>query len=114
MRIHRIVAVALCLGTAGCLGPTQPANFVHGTVRDTVGNPVGQALVVIEGGAQTFTNASGTYRLPLPGTGAVIKVIARDGVAPGRVYAETHSGSVEVPRRPGIVADVVLDHGEPI
>lgn len=114
MRIHRTVAVALCLGTAGCVGPTQPGSFVHGTVRYTDGKPVERALVLIEGGDQTFTNAAGKYRLPLPGSGTVIRVLARDGYTPGRVYAETHSGSVEIPRRPGIVADVVLDHGEPI
>jgi hypothetical protein len=45
---------------------------------------------------------------------AVFGVIARDGYTSGRRYAATHSGSVEVPHQPGIVADVVLDHPDPI
>jgi carboxypeptidase family protein len=114
MRIHWTATVALCLGMAGCVGPTQPGSFVHGTVRYTDGNPVERALVLIEGGDQTFTNAAGTYRLQLPASGTEIKVLARDGYAPGRYYAVTHSGSVDVPRQTGIVADVVLDHETPI
>lgn len=114
MRIHRTATVALCLGMAGCVGPTQPRSFVHGTVRYTDGNPVERALVLIEGGDRRFTSAAGTYRLQLPASGTVIRVLARDGYTPGRSYALTHSGSVEVPRQPGVVADVVLDHGDPI
>lgn len=114
MRIQRTFTLALCLWMAGCVGPAQPGSLVHGTVRYTDGKPVERALVLIEGGDRTFTNAAGTYRLPLPASGTVIRVLARDGHTPGRSYAVTHSGSVEVPRQPGIVADVVLDHGDPI
>jgi hypothetical protein len=114
MQIHRTAIVALCLGMTGCVGPTQPGSFAHGTVRYTDGKPVERALVIIEGGDQTFTNAAGMYRLRLPASGTVIRVLARDGYTPGRTYVETHSGLVEVPRQPGIVADVVLDHATPI
>ena len=114
MRIRRAATVALCLGMAGCVGPTQPGSFVQGTVRYTDGSPVERALVHIDGGDQTFTNAEGTYRLPLPSSGTVIRVLARDGYTPGRAYAVINSGLVEVPRQPGIVADIVLDHGNPI
>lgn len=114
MRIHRTVVLALCLGMAGCMGPAEPGSFVQGTVRQADGTPVERALVSIEGGGHTFTNSTGTYRLPLPASGDTIRVIARDGYMPGRAYAVTHSGSVEVLRRPGLIADVVLDHAEPI
>jgi hypothetical protein len=90
---------------AGCLGPTQPGSFVHGTVRYTDGRPVERALVLIEGGDRTFTNAAGIAQLPASG---MVNRSPRATAHAGTGYAETHSGSV-VPRQPGIVADVVLD-----
>jgi len=114
MRIQRTFTLALCLAMAGCVGPAEPGSFVQGTVRYADGTPVERALVRLDSGEHTFTNAVGAYRLPLPASGTVIRVLACDGYTPGRHYAVTHSGSVEVPRQPGIVADVVLDYGQPI
>jgi len=115
MKYFKCAVAALGLLGLGCqfawgisFGP------IGGVVHDMNGAPVFGARVWIVGGASTYTDMLGHYRLPVRAVGETVTVLARDGYAPG-AYAETHSGSVSVVvRKGGSSANIVLDHAEPI
>ena len=115
--MRRIAGWAILLGllATGCRWPWEPRfGTVIGTVRYPNGTTAAMAKVQVAGIDATFTDALGRYRLKIIAGGDSVTVSARDGYD-GRAYVENRTGSVRVaPGAHVIVANIVLDHAEPI
>ena len=105
------ILVMGCGSSGRPLIPTvQRGVKVSGVVRYLSGQPADRAKVETDTGDATFTDSSGHYAIAVAVRGDSITVRAEDGYD-GRVYAETHSGSVRVlVGDRGARADIVLDH----
>ncbi len=113
-------AAALLSGCSSTSAPTLPSKSpsavrIVGVVRYPSGQAVNTAWVHVGQIGGTLSNAAGDYVLELPMTADTLTVEARDGYAPGMVYAEHHWGSVRVPAdKHDVTANIVLDHATPI
>ncbi len=124
-RLHLALIATLVACAAGCSSSTGSGPFrdvvapgavqVTGVVTYPGGATVYHALVTLDGGPSTYTDAHGVYLLPVSAAARTVTLTARDGFTPGMAYAETHSGSVRCDvGSASIRADIVLDHATPI
>ena len=107
-----IVALAL---SSGCQLPWEPGvGAITGTVRYPDGARANVAFVYASGQPRTYTDWNGRYRFVVRGSaGDTITVYASDfcrGGCDGTSYGFTKV----VLRRSSMVADIVMDQGEPI
>jgi len=127
MKSWSVMILALVLVMVGCRrsaddswsrNPTISPTTAH--LSGTVTYPSGeicwraQLTVTTESTAfTTFTDEAGDYRFTIP-LGDSVRIFARDGYTPGRVYGVTHYNRVSVSADHDRVVNIVLSHETPI
>jgi hypothetical protein len=123
MRTRLVLLVALALAASGCKSLFQPMleSVLHthevtisGKVEYPDGTLVPLARVVTSTGVRTHAYATGEFLMTLAKSPGRIRIDFQDGDDPNRVYAETHSESVEIVPDHDQALVVVLRHSDPI